>query len=50
MFREEHEKYRADGSIMMVEMQVIPHLDDDGRVVEIIGVTRDISERSRFER
>jgi len=49
VFREEHEQYRADGSIMITEMQVIPHLDDDGRVVEIIGVTRDISERKRFE-
>ena len=48
-FREEHEMYRGDGSTMVVEIQIIPHLDESGRVVEIIGVTRDISERNRFE-
>lgn len=47
--REEHEQYRADGSIMISETQVIPHVDDDGEVVEIIGVTRDISDRKQFE-
>ena len=49
VYREEHEQYRADGSIMVSETQVVPHLDQDGRLVEIIGVTRDISERKRFE-
>ncbi|WP_059018502.1 sensor domain-containing diguanylate cyclase [Mycobacterium sp. M26] len=47
--REEHEMYRGDGTTMMAEIQVIPHLDEDGCVVEIIGVTRDISERKAFE-
>ena len=49
VYREEHEQYRADGSILVSETQVVPHLDQDGRLVEIIGVTRDISERKRFE-
>lgn len=48
-FRGEHEYYRKDGSIMTGELQVIPHVDADGNVVEILGVTRDISERKRFE-
>ena len=49
VYREEHEQYRADGSIWFSETQVIPHLDQDGRLVEIIGVTRDISERKQAE-
>lgn len=48
-FRGEHEYYRKDGSIMEGELQVIPHVDTDGSVVEILGVTRDISERKAFE-
>lgn len=48
-FRGEQEYYRKDGSIMVGELQVIPHVDREGRVVEILGVTRDISERKTFE-
>ncbi len=48
-FRGEQEYYRKDGSIMHGELQVIPHVDTEGRVVEILGVTRDISERKEFE-
>ncbi len=48
-FRGEMEYYRKDGSIMVGELQVIPHVDADGQVVELIGVTRDISERKMFE-
>lgn len=48
-YRGEHEYYRKDGSIMTGELQVIPHVDADGSVVEILGVTRDISERKQFE-
>ena len=48
-FRGEIEYYRKDGSIMIGELQVIPHLDADGHVLELLGVTRDISERKRFE-
>ena len=49
VFRGEHQYYRKDGSIMVGEVQVIPQVDDDGRIVEILGVTRDISERKEFE-
>ena len=49
LYRGEHEYFRKDGSIMTGELQVIPHVDADGNVVEILGVTRDISERKRFE-
>jgi diguanylate cyclase (GGDEF)-like protein/PAS domain S-box-containing protein len=49
IFRGEHEYYRKDGSIMTGELQVIPHVDAEGNVVEILGVTRDISERKMFE-
>ena len=48
-FRGELEYYRNDGSIMAGELQVIPHVDTAGRVVELIGVTRDISDRKMFE-
>ena len=49
MFRGENEYYRKDGSIMTGELQVIPHLDGSGKVIELIGVTRDIRERKVFE-
>ena len=49
VFLGEVEYYRKDGSIMTGELQVIPHVDADGRVVELLGVTRDISERKMFE-
>ena len=48
-YRQEVEMYRSDGTTMIAETQVIPHLDAKGRVVEIIGVTRDVSERKAFE-
>ena len=48
-FRGEQEYYRRDGSIMTGELQVIPHVDTDGNVIELIGVTRDITERKTFE-
>lgn len=48
-FRGEHEYYRKDGSIMIGELQVIPQVDESGRPVQILGVTRDISERKQWE-
>ena len=48
-FRGEMEYYRKDGSIMLAELQVIPEIDDDGHVIQVLGVSRDISERRRYE-
>jgi diguanylate cyclase (GGDEF)-like protein/PAS domain S-box-containing protein len=48
-YRGEHEYYRKDGSIMLGELDVIPQVGADGRVIRILGVTRDISERRAFE-
>ena len=48
-FRGELEYYRKDGSTVWTEVQVIPHIAPDGQVVEILGVTRDISDRKRHE-
>jgi diguanylate cyclase (GGDEF)-like protein/PAS domain S-box-containing protein len=47
--RLEHEFFHKDGSRVSAEMQVIPHLDEEGHVREILGVTRDITERKVFE-
>lgn len=49
VFRGEQEYYRKDGSIMTGELQVIPQVDSQGNVVQILGVTRDISERKQWE-
>jgi len=49
IFRGEQQYYRRDGSIMTGELQVIPHVDGTGKVVELIGVTRDISDRKAAE-
>ena len=49
VFRGEMEYYRKDGSIMTGELQVIPLVDADGQVFELLGVTRDISARKVFE-
>ena len=49
VFHGELEYYRKDGSIMTGELQVIPHVDAGGQVLQILGVTRDISERKGFE-
>lgn len=45
----ELEYYRKDGSTVWTEVQVIPHLGDSGELIELIGVSRDISERKRQE-
>jgi diguanylate cyclase (GGDEF)-like protein/PAS domain S-box-containing protein len=49
IYHGEREYYRKDGSIMLGELQVIPQVDDEGQVVRILGVTRDISDRRRYE-
>ena len=49
IFRGEQQYYRKDGSIMTGELQVIPHVDSSGQIVELLGVTRDISDRKAAE-
>lgn len=49
VFRGEIEYYRKDGSTMTGELQVTPLMDADGQVFELLGVTRDISDRKRYE-
>ena len=49
IYHGEREYYRKDGSIMLGELQVIPQVDDNGNVVQILGVTRDVSDRRHFE-
>ena len=49
IYHGEREYYRKDGSIMYGELQVIPQVDESGNVVQILGVTRDISDRKEME-
>ena len=44
-FQGEQEYYRADGSLMFGELEILPHCDQDGKFVELIGIVRDVSER-----
>ncbi len=48
-FRAEYEYYCKRGSTIWTDVQVVPHVDSEGRLVELLGVTRDISERKRSE-
>jgi PAS domain S-box-containing protein len=48
-FHGELQYYRKDGSTMWGELQVTPQLNAVGEVVQILGVTRDISKRMHFE-
>lgn len=48
-FHGDQEYYRKDGSIMLGALDVIPQVDDSGRVVQILGVTRDVTERRAYE-
>ncbi len=48
-FHGEKAYYRNDGSVMTGQLQVIPHVDEQGNVIEILGVTRDVSDQKRYE-
>ena len=48
-FRGELELRRKDGSIVWTEITAFPLLDTAGNFVELVGVTRDMSERKRTE-
>lgn len=45
----ESQRYRKDGSVIWVEITTNFLLDESGRPVAIVGVTRDISDRKRGE-
>ena len=44
------DQLRQDGSIVHTEVVVSPLLDEHGQLTEILGVTRDITERRKAER
>jgi PAS domain S-box-containing protein len=48
-FHGDLEYYRKDGSILWTEVMAFPVQGSDGKVVEILGITRDISQRKRYE-
>lgn len=48
-FRGELEYYRKDGSTFWTEVIAHPRLDADGHLVEVVGVTRDLTEHKRQE-
>jgi diguanylate cyclase (GGDEF)-like protein/PAS domain S-box-containing protein len=48
-FHGELEYYRVDGSTVWTEVRVIPHLDAQGQLVEVVGVSRDVDQRKREE-
>lgn len=49
IFKGELEYFRKDGSTFWTECLTYPLLDDQGNLLEIVGVTRDISERKLYE-
>lgn len=48
-FQGELEYIRKDGSTFLTECLSFPLMDSKGQLVEIVGVTRDISERKNYE-
>ncbi len=48
-FRAELEELRKDGSIVWTDVRATGIYGSDGRFIELLGVTRDISERKRYE-
>ena len=48
-YRGEQEYYRKDGSIFWAEVTAVPLLREDGSLLELLGVSRDIDERKRHE-
>lgn len=49
IFQGELEYIRKDGSTFWTECLTFPLIDDQGSLLEIVGVTRDISERKLYE-
>lgn len=48
-YRGDQEYYCKDGSTFWTEVIAFPLLDANGGLIQILGVTRDISERKRYE-
>lgn len=48
-FRGDLAYYRKDGSTFWTEVFAFPIADDQGQLIEILGVTRDIQERKQYE-
>ena len=48
-FRGELELRHKDGHIVWIEVTAFPLIDSSGKFVELVGVTRDMSERKRAE-
>ncbi len=48
-FKGDLEYYRKDGTTFWTEVLAFPLADPDGNLIEILGVTRDISERKQYE-
>ncbi len=46
-FRGELEYFHRDGSTVWMDVIALPLLDDQGQIVELLGVSRDITERKR---
>lgn len=48
-YRGDLQHYRKDGSTFWTEVFAFPLVDENGQLVEVIGVTRDIHERKQYE-
>jgi len=48
-YRGDQENYCKDGSTFWTEVIASPLLNADGRLIQIVGVTRDITERKRLQ-
>lgn len=48
-YRGDLQYYRKDGSTFWTEVFACPIIDEQGQLVEVIGVTRDIHERKQYE-
>jgi diguanylate cyclase (GGDEF)-like protein/PAS domain S-box-containing protein len=48
-FRGELEYFTADGSIIWCDVLALPVIDDDGSLRYLLGTSRDITERKRYE-
>lgn len=45
----EEELFRKDGSIIVGEMHIYPEIDEEGRLLRVVGVVHDVTEHRRLE-